>query len=245
VHQWSAVYATPAAVWSPARSETRLAGHRARAHERRRWADGPVHGHVLVGQLLQQPLPQPHHRRHLRQSVPPCSSDRSPCTHPAAEHQHAHGSAVQATSAGQLSRSRAWGSVPSSWGSGWRASRTTWSLRCALCLCACRGRVIGSCGETALSPYTLWAQDFLGWGVLSAGGLAVQAAALDDMFGDRPELSSSISSANASVAGVNPIPAQVTTHTHISHSLPVLARQAPICPARSWYSQGSPAASAL
>jgi hypothetical protein len=45
--------------------------------------------------------------------------------------------------------------------------------------------------------------DNLGWGILSAGGMAVQGAALDDMFGDRPELNSAIGSANASVAGIS------------------------------------------
>ena len=55
----------------------------------------------------------------------------------------------------------------------------------------------------ARHPVHMVLADALGWGILSAGGLAVQAAALDDMFGDRPELNSAISSSNASVAGLS------------------------------------------
>lgn len=45
--------------------------------------------------------------------------------------------------------------------------------------------------------------DVLGWGILSAGGMAVQAASLDDMFADRPELNSAISAKNATFAGIS------------------------------------------
>lgn len=55
----------------------------------------------------------------------------------------------------------------------------------------------------ARRPIHMVLADTLGWGILSAGGLAVQSAALDDMFGDRPELNSAIASANASMAGLS------------------------------------------
>ena len=55
----------------------------------------------------------------------------------------------------------------------------------------------------AKTPLQMVIADNLGWGILSAGGMAVQGAALDDMFGDRPELNSAIGSANASVAGIS------------------------------------------
>eukprot|EP01043_Picozoa_sp_COSAG02_P050595 COSAG02_NODE_5217_length_4532_cov_3.124521_1_plen_454_part_00 len=54
----------------------------------------------------------------------------------------------------------------------------------------------------ATTPVYMAAADVLGWGVLSAGGMAVQAASLDDLFGDRPELNSRISSMNSSMAGL-------------------------------------------
>ena len=54
----------------------------------------------------------------------------------------------------------------------------------------------------ARTPVHMAAADVLGWGVLSAGGMAVQAASLDDLFGDRPELNSRISSMNSSMAGL-------------------------------------------
>jgi Na+/melibiose symporter-like transporter len=55
----------------------------------------------------------------------------------------------------------------------------------------------------AKTPIQMVIADNLGWGILSAGGLAVQGAALDDMFGDRPELNSAINSSCKSVAGIS------------------------------------------
>eukprot|EP01043_Picozoa_sp_COSAG02_P071394 COSAG02_NODE_13027_length_1458_cov_1.179544_1_plen_261_part_01 len=58
-------------------------------------------------------------------------------------------------------------------------------------------------GLLARSVPQMVAVEVLAWGVLSAGGLAVQAASLDDMFGERPELNSVIQSQNAAFAGVS------------------------------------------
>ena len=58
-------------------------------------------------------------------------------------------------------------------------------------------------GLIARNTLQMMAVEVLGFGILSAGGLAVQAASLDDMFASRPELNSTIQAQNSSFAGVS------------------------------------------